>query len=82
MYEVFEKVANSYDKMNDAMSFGVHRIWKHHFMRRLNPPHGIELLDVAGGSGNYCFGISILYGNSIQLCELLLSIERILKKKS
>lgn len=41
--------------MNDAMSFGVHRIWKHHFVQRLNPPHGTELLDVAGGSGNYNF---------------------------
>lgn len=35
------------------MSFGVHRIWKHLFMQRLNPPHGTELLDVAGGSGKY-----------------------------
>lgn len=53
VYDVFEKVANSYDKMNDAMSFGIHRVWKHTFIRRLNPPHGTQLLDVAGGSGQY-----------------------------
>lgn len=26
--EVFKRVAPQYDKMNDAMSFGVHRFWK------------------------------------------------------
>lgn len=51
VYEVFEKVADSYDQMNDAMSFGIHRVWKHTFVQRLNPPHGTYLLDVAGGSG-------------------------------
>lgn len=48
---MFEKVADSYDKMNDAMSFGIHRVWKNIFIQRLNPPHGTDLLDVAGGSG-------------------------------
>ncbi|XP_065201199.1 2-methoxy-6-polyprenyl-1,4-benzoquinol methylase, mitochondrial isoform X2 [Planococcus citri] len=53
--EVFEKVADSYDKMNDAMSLGIHRVWKNAFMQRLNPPHGTDLLDVAGGSGDIAF---------------------------
>ena len=26
--EVFHSVAEEYDLMNDAMSFGMHRIWK------------------------------------------------------
>ena len=26
--EVFTNVAETYDKMNDAMSFGIHRCWK------------------------------------------------------
>lgn len=55
VYEVFEKVADNYDLMNDAMSFGIHRIWKHLFISRLNPPHGTHLLDVAGGSGDIAF---------------------------
>ena len=55
VYEVFEKVASSYDQMNDAMSFGIHRVWKHVFIQRLNPPHGTNLLDVAGGSGKLLF---------------------------
>ncbi|KAK9297987.1 hypothetical protein QLX08_008509 [Tetragonisca angustula] len=42
VYTVFEKVANSYDKMNDAMSFGIHRIWKDIFIQRLGPTHGVK----------------------------------------
>ena len=49
--KVFDSVADSYDKMNDAMSFGVHRLWKDHFVKVLDPPKDIKLLDVAGGTG-------------------------------
>ncbi|XP_017795001.1 PREDICTED: 2-methoxy-6-polyprenyl-1,4-benzoquinol methylase, mitochondrial [Habropoda laboriosa] len=55
LYTVFEKVANSYDQMNDAMSFGIHRIWKDIFIQRLGPTHGSKLLDSAGGTGDITF---------------------------
>ncbi|XP_054011409.1 2-methoxy-6-polyprenyl-1,4-benzoquinol methylase, mitochondrial [Hylaeus anthracinus] len=55
VYTVFEKVANSYDQMNDAMSFGIHRIWKDIFIQRLAPTHGSRLLDSAGGTGDITF---------------------------
>lgn len=55
MYTVFEKVAKSYDQMNDAMSFGIHRIWKDIFIQRLGPTHGSKLLDSAGGTGDITF---------------------------
>ena len=48
---MFENVASSYDKMNDAMSLGIHRLWKDRLIRVLNPPKGTKLLDVAGGTG-------------------------------
>jgi 2-methoxy-6-polyprenyl-1,4-benzoquinol methylase len=38
--------------MNDAMSLGVHRLWKDQFVKRLNPRGGINCLDVAGGTGD------------------------------
>lgn len=34
---VFSSVAASYDTMNDVMSLGIHRLWKDHFVRSLNP---------------------------------------------
>lgn len=51
VHKVFEEVAKSYDLMNDAMSFGVHRIWKDIFMERLGASRGTKLLDMAGGTG-------------------------------
>lgn len=55
MHKVFEDVAASYDLMNDAMSMGIHRIWKDIFMERLGPVHGTKLLDMAGGTGDIAF---------------------------
>lgn len=52
VYEVFENVASKYDLMNDAMSAGIHRIWKDTFIERFAPSPGTKLLDVAGGTGN------------------------------
>ncbi|KAI6088605.1 ubiquinone/menaquinone [Hypoxylon rubiginosum] len=59
---VFHSVAESYDRMNDLMSFGWHRIWKDHFVSSLNPglsssspPKPQRILDVAGGTGDIAF---------------------------
>lgn len=55
---VFSSVASSYDTMNDLMSVGVHRLWKDHFVRSLNPgseTHPWHILDVAGGTGDIAF---------------------------
>lgn len=51
--------------MNDAMSLGVHRIWKDTFIDRLSPTPGTKLLDMAGGTGDISFRY-IKYLNSIQ----------------
>lgn len=48
---VFRSVASKYDLMNDLMSVGVHRLWKHDTIARLNPQPGERHLDVAGGTG-------------------------------
>ncbi|SPO04898.1 probable COQ5 - ubiquinone biosynthesis, methyltransferase [Cephalotrichum gorgonifer] len=59
---VFHSVADSYDKMNDLMSFGYHRIWKDQFVSSLapglvptNPASDLRILDVAGGTGDIAF---------------------------
>jgi demethylmenaquinone methyltransferase / 2-methoxy-6-polyprenyl-1,4-benzoquinol methylase len=49
---VFERVAPSYDLMNDVMSAGIHRVWKDMACNRLNPQPGERILDVAGGTGD------------------------------
>ena len=52
---VFGSVASRYDVMNDAMSMGIHRIWKDAMMDWLAPRRGQRLLDVAGGTGDISF---------------------------
>ncbi|KAE8132561.1 ubiE/COQ5 methyltransferase family-domain-containing protein [Aspergillus pseudotamarii] len=64
---VFSSVASSYDAMNDFMSLGIHRLWKDHFVRSLNPGSalpsrntdttgkGWNILDIAGGTGDIAF---------------------------
>lgn len=55
---VFERVARRYDIMNDLMSAGQHRLWKNHFVSRLNPRSGEHILDMAGGTGDIGFRIA------------------------
>lgn len=53
--EVFSSVARKYDIMNDAMSGGLHRRWKDHFIRKVQPRSGEDILDMAGGTGDIAF---------------------------
>jgi demethylmenaquinone methyltransferase/2-methoxy-6-polyprenyl-1,4-benzoquinol methylase len=58
--EVFAKVAERYDQMNDLMSGGLHRLWKDDLITLLNPPKSARpyaVLDVAGGTGDIAFRI-------------------------
>ena len=48
---VFRSVAEQYDIMNDVMSMGIHRLWKHDAMNKVNPQPGEVHVDVAGGTG-------------------------------
>lgn len=53
--EVFSNVASRYDLMNDAMSGGLHRLWKDLFVRRVKPRMDEHILDMAGGTGDIAF---------------------------
>lgn len=58
--DVFSAVAEQYDKMNDLMSGGLHRMWKDDFVTKLNPPRHdapFSVLDMAGGTGDIAFRI-------------------------
>jgi demethylmenaquinone methyltransferase/2-methoxy-6-polyprenyl-1,4-benzoquinol methylase len=55
---VFTSVASSYDLMNDAMSGGMHRLWKDRFVRRVQPRGTDRILDMAGGTGDIAFRLA------------------------
>ena len=50
--EVFDRVAQRYDLMNDLMSFGMHRLWKAFAVSIARIRPGERVLDVASGSGD------------------------------
>ena len=50
--EVFHSVAEEYDLMNDAMSFGMHRIWKKILIELSELSEGSMALDIASGTAD------------------------------
>lgn len=50
--EVFHSVASKYDLMNDLMSMGIHRVWKHFTINQAGVKPGMRVLDLAGGTGD------------------------------
>ena len=56
---VFNSVASSYDVMNDAMSLGVHRLWKDDYVSSLRPGRKgpMRCIDLAGGTGDVALRI-------------------------
>ena len=50
--QVFNKVYDKYDLMNDIMSLGSHRIWKKNLITMMNPTKGRTLIDVGCGTGD------------------------------
>ena len=50
--EVFHSVAEEYDLMNDAMSFGMHRLWKKILIELSELSEGSVVLDIASGTAD------------------------------
>jgi demethylmenaquinone methyltransferase / 2-methoxy-6-polyprenyl-1,4-benzoquinol methylase len=66
---VFSQVASKYDLMNDAMSGGLHRLWKDLFVRRVKPRAHEHILDMAGGTGDIAFRMAPS-GASITIADI------------
>ena len=49
---VFDKVYDKYDLMNDFMSFGIHRLWKKDMINWMAPFPKKKLIDMACGTGD------------------------------
>jgi demethylmenaquinone methyltransferase / 2-methoxy-6-polyprenyl-1,4-benzoquinol methylase len=49
---VFDSVAARYDVMNDVLSMGLHRAWKAYAVAVAAVQPGMQVLDIAGGTGD------------------------------
>ena len=61
---VFTSVANSYDVMNDAMSIGLHRLWKRVLVEIAGIKDNDVVLDIAAGTGDIAKLISKQFPSS------------------
>ena len=68
---VFNKVYDKYDLMNDFMSLGIHRIWKKDLIQLMNPSKEKKLIDVACGTGD----LGKLYLESIGANQKILCVD-------
>lgn len=59
---VFDSVASKYDIMNDLMSFGIHRLWKHIAIDLAAVRSGHKVLDLASGTGDLASKFAGLVG--------------------
>ncbi|AYQ55873.1 Ubiquinone/menaquinone biosynthesis C-methyltransferase UbiE [Bathymodiolus thermophilus thioautotrophic gill symbiont] len=64
---VFDSVANKYDLMNDVLSFGAHRLWKHYTIAMANVKTGDKVLDIAGGTGDLARAFAAKVGDTGQV---------------
>lgn len=60
---VFDSVADNYDIMNDLMSMGIHRAWKHFTLELAAVREGETVLDLAGGTGDLAAGFARRVGD-------------------
>jgi len=67
---VFDTVAGRYDLMNDLMSWGVHRLWKAALIDCLKPRQRMQLLDVAGGTGDIAQRYLDAGGGDVTVCDI------------
>ena len=49
---LFEQIAPQYDRLNDLLSLGLHRIWKRQALLWLRPSPGQRLVDLCCGTGD------------------------------
>ncbi|NDG54813.1 MAG: methyltransferase domain-containing protein, partial [Betaproteobacteria bacterium] len=64
---VFNSVADRYDVMNDVMSLGLHRIWKHLAVFCADLREGMQVLDVAGGTADLAMAMAKRVGDQGQV---------------
>ncbi len=60
--DVFDRVAQRYDVMNDIMSLGTHRLFKRMVVERSGLRPGMRVLDLAGGTGDMSALLAPLVG--------------------
>lgn len=75
---LFARIATYYDLMNDLMTFGLHRQWKHQACKRLALTRNNKVLDLCCGTGDLIFYLKRLFPEAqvtgLDFCSEMLEI--------
>ena len=76
---VFDSVAPRYDLMNDVLSFGLHRLWKSYTVAVAAVRPGMQVLDIAGGTGDLAreFAAAVGASGNVVLTDINESMLRV-----
>lgn len=74
--EMFASIAEKYDLLNNALSFGVHHLWRKKSVKLVGAKSGMKVLDCASGTGDFAIefynkGCEVL---ATDFCEPMLKI--------
>ncbi|WP_223593489.1 demethylmenaquinone methyltransferase [Neobacillus bataviensis] len=70
VHHVFEKISDSYDKMNSVISFQQHIKWRQDTMKRMNVQPGSKALDVCCGTADWTIALAEAVGPSGEVTGL------------
>jgi demethylmenaquinone methyltransferase/2-methoxy-6-polyprenyl-1,4-benzoquinol methylase len=76
--QLFDTIAPRYDLVNDLMSFGLHRRWKHHLVKLAASRPGERALDVCCGTGDIALALARagLHVVGLDFSEAMLGVAR------
>ena len=69
--ELFDRIAPEYDRLNDLLSLGLHRLWKRQAVAWLQPVPGQRLLDLCCGTGD----LALLLAEKVRPAGLVLGLD-------
>ena len=64
VHQMFSRIAPKYDATNDAMSLGIHRLWRRVAVRLSGAGPGSKVLDCASGTGDLALAFKRAVGPS------------------
>jgi demethylmenaquinone methyltransferase/2-methoxy-6-polyprenyl-1,4-benzoquinol methylase len=82
--EMFSRLAERYDLVNDVMSFGMHRKWKRETVRFAleGRPRPARILDLCCGTGDMCFYAGEIEDNRVVGADFTLPMLAVAKRRA
>ena len=83
--QMFDNIAQRYDKLNHRLSWNIDKIWRHKALKRLKPFKPQTMLDIATGTGDFAIqAAKMLQPNKlvgVDISEGMMNVGRIKTKK-